>query len=280
MPNHRLSFEYYRELITSIEKEFINKIPAKHDRLLCNLPETPKYYRNLYLEQIEPFKLEIPATGRPHDETCTYCTSFHLENLKKIDKNLDISTGKELEDKFETFIQKALNSECPGATIKRADTENLHNPDFLIEIADTPIIWIEFKVIFRPFLKISEKVNKDYQCYSHSLTLDISNGKKLDHQRALVESENIGINNCIYVYWYDLPCVKGIFWMASKRVYEHQDNQTAYERKIVQGDKNAQGKIRAAVKKIYLPLHEMNDFYSIFSLIRAKISLQRFLSQN
>ncbi len=161
--------------------------------------------------------------------------------------------------------------ECPGARIERADSENLHNPDFVVALADHQIIWMEFKVIFRPFLKIADMVERNYECYSHSLTLDISNGKKLDNQRKLVTSEEIGDRNCLYVYWYDLPCIKGIFWMPSTRVYQHQDQQQHYERKIVDGDKNERGQIRAAVNKIYLPLHEMNDFYSIFSYLKAKI---------
>ncbi|VVP70968.1 hypothetical protein PS918_01102 [Pseudomonas fluorescens] len=272
MPNHRLSFLYYKKLIFSLEKKFVDGIPAKHDRLLCDLPDSSKYYQKLYLEQVESFNLGVPAMKGPLplDENCKYCSKFHLANLKTIDKDLDISTGKDLEDKFQDFLQEILSTECPGATVKRADKKNLHNPDFLIEHSGKPIIWIEFKVIFRPYLTIS-KLNPNYQCYSHSLTLDISNGKKLINQRELVESQNIGIDNCIYVYWYDLPCVKGIFWMAAKHVYKHQDNQTTYERRIVPGDKTPQGKLRAAVKKIYLPLHEMNDFYSIFSLIRAKL---------
>lgn len=269
MPNHRLSFLHYKKLILSLEKKFIDGIPAKHNRLLCDLPDSPKYYRELYLEQVESFNLGIPVMERPLDENCNYCSKFHLENLKEINKDPDISIGNDFEKNFQNFFQEILSSECPGATIKRADSNDLHCPDFLIELSGKPVIWIEFKVIFRPYLKISEKVNPNYQCYSHSLTLDI--GKKLDNQRALVASEDIGIDNCIYVYWYDLPCIKGIFWMDAKRIYEHQDNQNFYERKIVPGDKNAQGGVRAAVKKIYLPLHEMNDFYSIFSLVRAKL---------
>ena len=269
MPNHKLSFDYYKELILSLEKRFIDGIPAKHKRLLCDLPDSRKYYRKLYLEQVETFNLGIPVMERPFDENCTYCSDFHLRNLKEINKDPDISIGNDFEKNFQNFFQEKLSSECPRATIKRADSNDLHSPDFLIECSGKPTIWIELKVIFRPYLKISERVDTNYQCYSHSLTLDT--GKKLDNQRALVTSENIGIDNCIYVYWYDLPCIKGIFWMAAKRIYEHQDNQNPYQRKIVPGDKNVQGAVRAAVKKIYLPLHEMNDFYSIFSLIRAKL---------
>jgi hypothetical protein len=271
MPNHRRSFQYYQHLIEYLDRELIDSIPAKHDRLFCESPETEGFYKKLYLEQIEAFSLGVPAKKRPGDKICKYCTNFHLSNSKDIDKNSDIGVGKKLEDAFGEFFQAVLDKECDGATIERADVENLHNPDFVIKFNGKAIIWIEFKVIFRPFLKISEKVSENYECYSHSLTLDISNGKKLENQRILVASDSIGEKNCIYVYWYDLPCIKGIFWMPSTQVYQHQDNQAPYERKIVEGDRNAKGEVRAAVNKIYLPLHEMNDFYSIVSVIKAKI---------
>jgi len=271
MSNPRRSFKYYQHLIRYLDKELIDSVPAKHDRLFCEVPETEDFYKNLYLDQIEVFDMGGAVKRRPGHEICNDCSQFHLSTLKIIDKDADVGVGKKLEEAFKDFFQTVLNRECPGATVERADLENMHNPDFVIKFEGTSIIWIEFKVIFRPFLKVSEKVSQDYECYSHSLTLDISNGKKLDNQRKLVVSNDIGENNCIYVYWYDLPCIKGIFWMPSKQVYQHQDNQVQYQRKIVEGDRNTQGKVRAAVNKIYLPLHEMNDFYSIISIIKAKI---------
>ncbi len=271
LPNHRASFQFYQRLISTLSNDLVASVPAKHPRLFCNLPENTTFYKELYLDQIEAFQLGLPAKKRPNNEVCRACTSFHLSNLKNIDKNSDIGVGKKLEDSFQAFFQELLNEEIPGAKIERADSENLHNPDFSVTLNGIQLMWIEFKVIFRPFLKIADMVEPSYECYSHSLTLDISNGKKLDKQRELVSSKEIGEKNCLYVYWYDLPCVKGIFWMPSSRVYQHQDRQQHYKRKVVDGDKNEHGQIKAAVNKIYLPLHEMNDFYSIFSCIKAKI---------
>lgn len=271
MPNHRLSFEYYQKLVNSLEDDFVNSIPAKHERLFREPEKTLGFYKEFYLDQIEAFSLGVPVKKRPGDKTCSYCTKFHLGNLKLIDKKSDIGVGNRLEQAFQSFFQELLDAECNGAKIERADSENMHNPDFVLTSNGRKVIWIEFKVIFRPFLKVAERVNPAYECYSHSLTLDISNGKKLENQRKLVESEEIGEKNCLYVYWYDLPCIKGIFWMPAHRIYEHQDNQQHYNRKVVDGDRNQQQQINAAVKKIYLPLHEMNDFYSIISLFKAKL---------
>ena len=104
-------------------------------------------------------------------------------------------------------------------------------------------------------------VNQQYQCYSHSLTLDISNGKKLDDQRLLVKE--LGLENTVYVYWYDLPCVKGIFWMLASDTYKEVDSQTVYDRRLADGDFFPGGMKRAATKKIYLPLTKMNDLESL-----------------
>ncbi|WP_152594771.1 hypothetical protein [Massilia sp. BSC265] len=252
-----------------MDKDLINSVPAKHSRLFRKAPETEGFYKTLYLDQIEVFNLGFAAKRRPGGKICRTCANFHLSTSKNIDKDEDVKVGKKLEDSFEEFFQFVLDKECAGATIERADLENMHNPDFLIKYNKKSIMWMELKVIFRPFINISKKADRSYECYSHSLTLD--HGKKLNKQKELVASNNIGENNCIYVYWYDLPCIKGIFWMPSTQVYRHQKSQVDYQRKIVDGDRNKQGGVRGAVNKIYLPLHEMNDFYSILSVIKAKM---------
>lgn len=184
-------------------------IPAAHRALFQIDTQTDEYYRTLYTEQIGVKTGE--QKKRPGNETCKYCERFHLQSLKTIDKDKDIVLGKTLEETFKSFVQRELQKRNFGIICISADTENLHMPDMKILSVDTgnPVLYFEFKAIFRPFIKISDKVNSKFECYSNSLTLDLSNGKKLANQRSLVENE-LGTDNVLYVYWYDLPCVNGM----------------------------------------------------------------------
>jgi len=238
-------------------------VPSSHMTLFKPNSESLNYYQSLYVDQLHKPQ-NTPVKKRPADKTCQYCEKFHLSSLKNIEKTADINLGNKLEKCFQSFINQYLKKFSPGRTCVRADLENLHMPDFkILDAQGSERYFFEFKVIFRPFLKIAEKVNPDYECYSHSLTLDVSNGKKLSNQRELVNA--IGVDKTAYVYWYDLPCVKGIFWMPAKRVYALHDEQTKYKRKVVKGDLDNQGQIIAAVNKIYLPLLEMKDFVSLLT---------------
>jgi hypothetical protein len=233
------SIDYYIKLCEKAMK-VVKEVPASHKTLFIPTQETKKYFKELYLDQINGTSV---AKKRPGDETCGYCEKFHINNLKNIDKDADISIGKDLENCFKLFLEEMLNGKNIYISIQRADSENLHMPDFkVVRTSDGKILaYFEFKAIYRPFIKISDKVDSTYECYSHSLTLDLSNGKKLMEQRKLVE-DKIGTDNVYYVYWYDLPCIKGIFWISSKRVYEHMDKQVPYERRIVEGDFSQNGK--------------------------------------
>ncbi len=133
-------------------------------------------------------------------------------------------------------------------------------PDFKISSNGKDVLYFEFKVIFRPFITISRKVNSSFECYSHSLTLDA--GEKLKKQKE--EVTKVGTDKVFYVYWYDLPCVKGVFWTTATKVYAFWDDQTEYSRKIVRGDFSSWGNKVGTTSKIYLPLCSMDDFSSFF----------------
>jgi len=248
-------------------KATVVQVPAAHKTLFQPTRANIPYYQELYLDQIGE---SHPPRKRPGDATCHYCENFHLGTLKTIDKKADVSFAKGLERCFQEFIEERLNASNTGIACVRADQNDFHMPDFkIIRNQDSRVLlYFEFKVIFRPFLRIARQVNPSFECYSNSLTLDLSNGNKLQEQRDRVEG-HLGTANVIYVYWYDLPCVKGVFWMPSQRVYEIMDEQqpTAYDRRNVEGDFNAYGRKNAATKKLYLPLLEMSDLGSLFELI-------------
>lgn len=245
----------------------VAQVPAAHKTLFRPTQANIAYYQELYLDQ---FGSHNPPRKRPGDATCKYCADFHLGTLKTIDKRADISFSKDLERCFQEFLEEQLNSLNADITCVRADQNDLHMPDFKIKRNRdlSVLLYFEFKVIFRPFLLIAKKVNPVFECYSNSLTLDLSNGNKLQEQRERVE-RLLGTANVIYVYWYDLPCVKGIFWMPSQGVYKIMDEQqaAAYDRRNVAGDFNEFGRKNAATKKLYLPLLEMSDLNSLFELI-------------
>jgi hypothetical protein len=242
-------------------------VPAAHNTLFRPTRASITYYQTLYLDQIGSGH---PPRKRPGDATCQYCVPFHLGNLKTIDKRSDIAFSKGLERCFQEFIEDQLNVQGAAVTCQRADQQDLHMPDFkIVRNGDQEVLtYFEFKVIFRPFLKIANQVNPSFECYSNSLTLDLSNGNKLQEQRDRVE-QLLGVANTIYVYWYDLPCVKGVFWMPASRVYEVMDIQqgTAYDRRNVAGDFNTFGRKNAATKKLYLPLLEMSDLQSLLEFV-------------
>lgn len=147
----------------------------------------------------------------------------------------------------------------------KADTEQLNMPDFKVYDRETGkvIIYFEFKCIFKPFLSITKNVDPNYMCYSHSMTLDCD--VKLTTQLGLIEKKGLH-ESAVYVYWYDLPCVKGIFWAPSSLIKEKLESTTQYARNIVDGDYEGNTK-RGHTDKIYLPLHSMRDFSSFVAKV-------------
>lgn len=241
-------------------------VPAMHDSLFTILDRSSRAYDWCYVKQ----RGNAKALPRPGTNTCKACEKFHLGNQKPIDKDPDVELGHEVESIFQGHVNGLLASS--GLTCRRADTQNLHMPDFGVGREGEPFcFYFEFKTIFRPFLKISTMVNQDFECYANSLTLDVSNGKKLEEQRKLVENE-IGVEKVAYVYWYDLPCVKGIFWMPANEVYAIADAQDTYDRKNVSGDFSASGQKRGATRKVYLPLLFMGDFQELVNRLHCDAS--------
>lgn len=256
------SLTLYKILAERARQVAIN-VPASHNTLFQPNESTEEYYQRLYLEQLG----STQPKRRPGGRTCQYCARFHLANLKNIDKNKDLTLGNRLEDVFQRFLQECVDTRKSGVICNRADQLDKHMPDFMMVRNSNKTIlgYFELKVIFRPYIKIADYVDSTFECYSNSLTLDYSNGNKLRNQRDRVE-QVLGVEKVQYVYWYDLPCLKGVFWMPAKGVYEIMDTQKPYQRKEVAGDLNIYGKRRAAINKLYLPLLEMSDFPSFLDL--------------
>ncbi|EDX56190.1 hypothetical protein BCW_0927 [Bacillus cereus W] len=265
------SIEYYIEFLQKIQKDNL-KVPASHDSIFKFDNNSKSYYQKLYLQQQN--KKDKDIARRSNNPFCNECSNFFLEERKKIDKRKDLVLGNKLEYHFQSFIEEKLNTALAASgkniSIKcvRADEENMHMPDFKIVRVhdDKTLAFFEFKCIFRPFINISSFVHEDFKCYSHSLTLDKGSKnikQKLQNQRDLVQK--LDINNVDYVYWYDIPCIKGIFSLSAKKVYDLMDNQKVYTRQSSRGDYNKKGIKIGSDDKIYLPLVNMDDFRNLLN---------------
>lgn len=263
------SFEFYEEFCTFIKTNPIER-ELGHESLFNPTPKNKYYVKTLYEDTY--FQDSLP--NRPEDATCKYCKDFNLGKTSTYDKDKDVVFGNSIEAAFQKFLESKFNSLAnPELHIncERADSEKLNMPDFKIvkKSSGEVLFYFEFKAIFRPYILVKNRVSKEYNCYSHSLTLDYSNGKKLETQKELVEK--LGQKNVHYVYWYDLPCVKGIYWMNSLDVYSYIDDSVMYDRKSQEGDFNKNSKKVSSTKKIYLPLNKMHDFHKFYDLINYKL---------
>lgn len=227
--------------------------------------ETQFHFNKINKKSIEVMYYELRKTKqiipRPDlfnrikglQKTCSSCYSFYMTPRNHSAKFLDIKLGKKLEDVFINF----LNGE--GISARRTENKPLNYPDIEILNSEKQVVaYCEFKYLSAPFLIIYKKI-PGRDCYEGSNTLDV--GEKIQRQRVLVET-NINVP-VYYVYWLDYPCVKGIFYMTAKQVYDYIDSVEGvqYDRKERSGDfiktKDGSSKKLAETKKVYLPLFSM-----------------------
>lgn len=252
-----LSQIIYRHFLNFVESKSVNFSLQSHDNFLkCN-ENTDFYYHEYYC---------VKKTTPPHnDNTCKSCKTHFLKNRPGIMHADDVDRGIDIETSFMDYLNFIFKIKCKSLLCKKADDEYKNMPDLkIVDISRNEVLcYIEMKSIFKPFIKINERVNPDFYCNSHSLTLD--SDEKLEKQFNLIESKGIQ-DITIYVYWYDIPCLKGIFWSTFTHVLNCKNNQDNYIRKTVEGDYS--GNRRSGhIQKIYLNIKEMNDFESLIKYI-------------
>ena len=137
-------------------------------------------------------------------------------------------------------------------------------PDFkIIDLGSgQDIFYFEFKCIFKPFIIVHKKISGAY-CYNQSLTLDCD--EKLITQKELINDNQI-LEKTAYVYWYDIPCLKGVFWQFSKDVFDYEESASTYKRREQVGD-YINGNQVGHIDKIYLAIQQMNNFDSFFQQV-------------
>ncbi len=256
--------EAYIELV-----EFCNnnkdKIETKFDRKVEFSDFNRQCFEEMYLNIKDEENPIAPKILKERIEGLTECYKVvipkYLFKRNNFIKGLDIQLGQWYEKAFQLFLASK------GVTVFK---KGFPFPDFLVGSEDNPKAYFEFKFIEAPFLSANNMVKNtfpysssryDYEC---SLTLDT--GKKLQSQREKIENEITSKNiPCYYIWWFDAPHLKGIFYMSSVDVYEYWDNVgTLHEREEREGDKLA-NQIKG---KIYPPLLKMNSLSQLLKELR------------
>jgi len=197
------------------------------------------------------------------ESTCKECWKFYLNPRNRSIKGLDVQLGK----KFELMLLDFLESK--GIPCKKADVTNKTFPDNLVLDRDGNIIaYLEIKYQSAPWIWAYKEEGTKRECYEGSPALDI---KKLEQQWNLVENGEIN-HPFYYVYWLDLPCIKGIFFISIQDVYTfYKEEAKVFERKIREGDfvdtKDGK-KFKGQLKKIHISIYKMKPFGELIEMLK------------
>ncbi len=175
---------------------------------------------------------------------------FYFNKRNEMIKGFDIQFGHWFEKAFREFLDsEGIKTNKKGYPF----------PDIEVIKNNKPVAYFELKYIRAPFIYANSVVSRERWDYECSLTLDV--GEKLKKQREKIERDLLSKGIPVfYVWWYDAPHVKGIFYMGAKEVFEYWDKVgISHTRKENKGDKTA----KQEKGKIYPPLLKMKDFSSL-----------------
>ena len=254
----------YEELVEfcNLNKE---KIETKFDRKVEFSQFNESCFHEMYLNIKSEDKPIAPKILKDRVKGLAECYRFvipkYLNKRNQYIKGLDIQLGQWYEKAFQLFLQ------AKGIT---ATKKGFPYPDFAVGDETKPIAYYELKYIEAPFISANnlikntypyESTRFDYEC---SLTLDT--GNKLKNQRKKIETDLIPQNIPTYfVWWFDAPHLKGIFYMEASEVFDFWDNVgNLHEREEREGDIIAE-----QVKgKIYPPLLKMGSISSLIEKLK------------
>ncbi len=264
------SLDLYKKLLTHIKGE----IPGKKFENQVKFEDFNKvFFEEVYLKkkrkpgekQIAESRDSLIKRIKGLKELCKKCEDFFLGQKREYNKEEDI----ELAGIFENALMSFLNSQgiktIRGDDYKTIKGHHKGYPDLLIlNSKEEEYCYLEVKYNAAPFIKISEFV-EGRECYESPLTL---NTIKLERQGKLTESEiKIPV---YYVYWVDLPCLKGIFYTDIKNIiayYQGFGKIYQHDRKVGNGD-FSDGKKIGQTKMIYPPVLEMEEFSVLLKTIK------------
>lgn len=212
--------------------------------------KNPPIKRQLYFPKIKNL-----------ETTCKACWRFYLSQRNNSIKGLDIQLGKRFQSKILSFLNEI------GINCQRGDDRKKVFPDnVVLDAKDNVIAYLEIKYQSAPWLMAFKDKVGGKECYESSPALDV---KKLSQQWKLIE-DGIIKQPIYYVYWFDIPCVKGIFFIDIMDVYkEYMNNPDIFERKARLGDYSKSDElVKAGLSKIHISIYRMRQFSELIDILK------------
>ncbi len=249
----------YKELVLFCN-ENANIIEPKFSRMLEFTSFNERCFEEMYFNIKDEDNPIPPKILKEKVDGLTECYKNlmpkFLNKRNQFIKGLDIQLGQWYEKAFKMFL------ESKGILLKK---KGFPYPDFVVENEDGPVAYFELKYIEAPFVNANNVIKNtypytskrfDYEC---SLTLDT--GEKLKNQRRKIENEIIPLDiPAFYIWWFDAPHLKGVFYMNAIDVFNYWDNVG----EVFERDKREGDYIDNQTKgKIYPPLLKMKSLSSL-----------------
>lgn len=196
------------------------------------------------------FKEKIPELKEVYKKAAI----FYANKRNEMIKGFDIQYGHWFEKAFRDFLlSKGIQ------TVKKG----FPYPDIAIIKNDEPVAYFELKYIRAPFIYANKYVGENRWDYECSLTLDV--GEKLAKQREKIEADILPKKIPVfYVWWYDAPHIKGIFFMSAEDIFSYWDKEgTSHNRKEREGDLET----KQEKGKIYPPLLKMKSLSELIDIL-------------
>jgi len=251
--------QLYKELLS-----FCDDIRTKQKFKFDGNLEFTDFHKNCYKEMYfnlkgvskAPRPLELKEKVPRLKEVYAKAARFFAIQRTEMIKGFDIQHGHWFEEAFRNFLKsKGIETNKKGYPF----------PDIEVIKDGKPVAYFELKYIRAPFIYANKFVDPNRWDYECSLTLDV--GEKLLKQREKVENDLLPNHTPVfYVWWYDAPHVKGIFFMPAKEIYQHWDKcGTSHKRKDREGDKET----KQEKGKIYPELLKMDGLDKFIKLLKG-----------
>jgi hypothetical protein len=196
------------------------------------------------------------------ESTCKDCWKFYLNPRNKSIKGMDIQLGKKFQEKLCNFLNEKEIICAEG------DIKNKIYPDNLVkDINGDKKAYLEIKYQSAPWIFAYREKDTNRECYEGSPAIDI---KKLENQWNLVENGEIKVP-IYYVFWLDFPCIKGVFFMDIRDLYNYYKSEaTVFDRRLREGDfeKKKDGIRKVGyTKKIHPSIYQMGSFEELINIL-------------
>lgn len=254
--------QLYKELV-SFCNENLDLIDNNFKRTVLFTDFHEACFKEMYLNIQQEKNPVAPKILKERVEGLTECyktdVSKYLFKRNSFKKGLDIQLGQWYEKAFQLFL------ESKGITVNK---KGFPFPDFEVVVKDKVVAYYELKYIEAPFVSANTQVKNTYpytdKRYDYECSLTLDTGKKLIEQRVKIEKD-LSLVPTYYVWWFDAPHLKGIFFMDSKEVFDYWDKVgDLYERNTRKGDLES----IQVTTKIYPPLLKMKSIENLINVFK------------